>query len=339
MNFSWKADSLPIDPLRFLEEQTGAGLYLLDIATGQMSWSDGVYRLFGLSRNEVNPSRQVIRDLIHPKDRKPIEEMDRLFGSGIPFQLEYRIILRDRRTRWISNHADFLLNASGEPATVIGVYQDASSLHLARDLLGNYKRQLDAFLELRPAVAWKASADGNITSVPGWQTVFGAAEEPLGLTIFDIIHPDDRNRTEQDWLTAVAQGNRYISEHRILDPDGNYRWRQCSALPIRSEDSTIIEWLGITADVHNERTGNSIRGVDALTTGAQIRAARSIVRLSVRDLSELSGVPIGTIRRIEDIDGVSTGDQNAVDLLRAKLEDAGVTFLFPAGTKPAVCPN
>lgn len=339
MNFSSKADSLPIDPLRFLEEQTGSGLYLLDVATGQMSWSDGVYRLFGFSRDEVVPSRQAIRSLIHPKDQRPTEEIDRLFGSGIPFQIEYRIVLPDRRTRWISNHGDFLLDASGEATTVIGVYQDASSLHLARDLLRSYKRQLDALLELRPAIAWKASADGNITSVPGWQTVIGAPEEPLGLKIFDLMHPDDQERTRREWSSAVAQGHRYVSEHRILDPDGHYRWRQCSALPIRAEDNTITEWLGITTDVHNEKTGNSIRGSGALTTGAQIRAARSIVRLSVRDLSELSGVPIGTIRRIEDIDGVSAADQNASDLLRAQLEQAGVTFLFPAGTKPAVCPN
>lgn len=339
MNFASKADSLPIDPLRFLEEQTGSGLYLLDVATGQISWSDGVYRLFGFSREEVMPSWQAIRDLIHPKDRRPVEEMDRLFGSGIPFQIEYRIVLRDRRIRWISNHGDFLLNASGEAATVIGVYQDASALHLARDLLHSYKRQLDALLELRPTIAWKASADGNFISVPGWQTIFGASEEPLGLKIFDLMHPDDRDRTEREWLGAVSQGHRYISEHRILDPDGHYRWRQCSALPIRAEDSTITEWLGITTDIHNEKTGNSIRSSGASTTGAQIRAARSIVRLSVRDLSELSGVPIGTIRRIEDIDGVSAADLSASDLLRAKLEQAGVTFLFPAGAKPAVCPN
>jgi transcriptional regulator with XRE-family HTH domain len=61
-------------------------------------------------------------------------------------------------------------------------------------------------------------------------------------------------------------------------------------------------------------------------TGAQIRAARALIRWRAEDLAQASGVGIATIRRAELIDGVVTLTGPNVAAVRRALEAAGVEF-------------
>ena len=303
-----------------------------------MEWSKGVYDVLNIDPGDVVPSRAAIRELVHPDDRRPHDEMDRLYASGNSFEIEYRIIMRDRRVRWIRNQGEFLMDAEGKPNSVFGILSDVHAPHVAADVIDDFRRRFNTLLKLRTAIVWTAGPDGNITSIPDWKTAFACDEEPLGLKMQEIIHSDDRDRSREEWAAAISIGHRYIAEHRMLNINGSYRWYRCSALPIKNPNGKVREWLGVSIDIDDEKTGGAIKGIGLPATGAQIRAARSILRLSVKDISDISGVPSSTIRRIEDIDG--TSDENAqVSLqLRVLLEQRGVNFLFPAGLKPAVCP-
>jgi DNA-binding transcriptional regulator YiaG len=68
------------------------------------------------------------------------------------------------------------------------------------------------------------------------------------------------------------------------------------------------------------------------TSGAQVRAARALLRWSVQDLSHRSGVSISTIRRIEDETGHSQNrEKRMLQSIQKTLEDAGVCFGSLAG--------
>lgn len=66
-------------------------------------------------------------------------------------------------------------------------------------------------------------------------------------------------------------------------------------------------------------------------TSEQIRAARAVLRMSLEDLSDISGVPAATIIAIEATDG-AIGDnvRGPAAPLRRALEDAGITFIDAA---------
>jgi transcriptional regulator with XRE-family HTH domain len=76
-----------------------------------------------------------------------------------------------------------------------------------------------------------------------------------------------------------------------------------------------------------------------LISGCQVRAARAIVRWSVRDLAVASGVSSSTIRRIEEDEGLTeTRDTRKLAVLRATLEEAGVEFIPSPDGKGGVRP-
>lgn len=66
-------------------------------------------------------------------------------------------------------------------------------------------------------------------------------------------------------------------------------------------------------------------------TGAQLRAARGLLNMSVSDLSERTGLAMNTIRRAEATNAVVPITAANAHLLVSTLEAAGVVFI-PADT-------
>ena len=73
-----------------------------------------------------------------------------------------------------------------------------------------------------------------------------------------------------------------------------------------------------------------------LITSSQIRAARALIRWSSDDLSKRSGVGVATIKRIEVMPGVPSGQIRTLLAIKKALEEAGVEFIGEANDRPGV---
>lgn len=66
-------------------------------------------------------------------------------------------------------------------------------------------------------------------------------------------------------------------------------------------------------------------------TGAQMRAARALLRWSADDLAERTKIGVATIRRAEAIDGQLAMTESNQLAIRRAFEDAGVIFIDENG--------
>jgi DNA-binding Xre family transcriptional regulator len=80
----------------------------------------------------------------------------------------------------------------------------------------------------------------------------------------------------------------------------------------------------------------SLYGQIELITSGQIRAARALLRWSSADLSEQSGVGTATIKRMEVMDGVPSGQVRTLLAIKEALEAAGVEFIGAPDNAPGV---
>ena len=67
------------------------GFWELDHKTGKILWSDGVYHIFGVKKGEFNPTLNSTLDLVHPEDRKKVEEA---FLASISEKKEHIVVHR-----------------------------------------------------------------------------------------------------------------------------------------------------------------------------------------------------------------------------------------------------
>ena len=75
---------------------------------------------------------------------------------------------------------------------------------------------------------------------------------------------------------------------------------------------------------------------DKVVTGAQLRAARGLLNLSVAELSELTGLAINTVRRAEGTNGLPAVNSANLNLLVSSLETMGVLFVPADDLGPGV---
>ena len=64
-----------------------------------------------------------------------------------------------------------------------------------------------------------------------------------------------------------------------------------------------------------------------MITSDQIRAARSLLRWTGKELAEKSGVGFSTLMRLETEVGVPNAQAKTLEALRRALEEAGVEFI------------
>jgi transcriptional regulator with XRE-family HTH domain len=64
-----------------------------------------------------------------------------------------------------------------------------------------------------------------------------------------------------------------------------------------------------------------------MITGSQIRGARGILKLSLKDLAQRTGVSLPTIQRLEQADGVPVTKVQTLAAIQKAIEDEGLEFI------------
>lgn len=64
-----------------------------------------------------------------------------------------------------------------------------------------------------------------------------------------------------------------------------------------------------------------------MITSEQVRAARALLRLEQRELAEMSGVSLPSIKRLELQPGALAAQKRTIEAIRIALEAAGVEFI------------
>lgn len=119
------------------------GTWEWDISEPVATWSDELYRIYGLTREIYTPSYENYLAMVHPDDReRVIEATNRVFHEHVPYSHDERILLPDGLMRYLHTWAHPVLDDDGKLVRLVGVCQDiteqkraeAQVLELNRDL-------------------------------------------------------------------------------------------------------------------------------------------------------------------------------------------------------------
>jgi len=314
-----------------LEDRLSLAVWIWDFETGEMRWSKGVYALFGHPANSVKPSFLAMEQFVHPNDRKPRGEIERALREGIAMDREQRTIAPEGRIRWIRSQIAPVMNAEGFPVRAIGLCTDVTSYH---DKLHFYRlsgNRFNAICSIEQALIWTATPDGSSIELLN--------HAALGTSLVDVralMHPDDR--VKFDARVAERRQTRKLlrTTFRLRFPADDYNTFSTRVIPIANEQGEIYEWIGISVDL--KITEQTFMTKERQLTGAQIRAARAMLRWSVAELASAAHVSPSVIRRLEEIDGASAPEPAHHEIDRT-VTQAGVEFIFPREGKPGVRPR
>ena len=116
------------------EENALIGSYSWNMQTGELEYSDNLYRLFGYEPNEFVPSFEKYLSLIHPDDKEQVlKDGNETAATKLLVAHTYRIITKDGKIKHFRSTGKVF--GSSDNALLIGTVQDISQDKLFNEIL------------------------------------------------------------------------------------------------------------------------------------------------------------------------------------------------------------
>ena len=211
---------------------------------------------FSVQEWRADPTLWIRR--IHPDDRdRVVEASNRADRLGEPFSIEYRHLKPDGTTIWVREEAIVVeRDAAGRPTLVQGLMVDVTDRKRAEEQVARAEARYRSLVEHLPLVIYvndlRAEPEERYVS-PGVERLLGYSQEEW---LSDperwhrVVHPEDREWVLRDYRRAVAAGQPWSAEYRMVARDGSVVWVH--------DDARIVEvgpspersvWQGACVDV------------------------------------------------------------------------------------------
>jgi PAS domain S-box-containing protein len=137
------------------------GSWEWNVRSNTITWSDQMYRVYGLEPGSIDVSFEKFSDLVHPDDREMVQRhvSDALYSQQ-PFTFDHRLVWPDGTIRWSHSRGRVIADAAGEVVTMVGSGQDITERKRAADaerLLSDASMALASSLDYTQTLATVAN--------------------------------------------------------------------------------------------------------------------------------------------------------------------------------------
>jgi len=331
--------------LQLAQELANVGTWDLEFHTNRIHLSDGQKQFFGLDR----PGSASMDDLwprVAEEDRARVQQkFEEARTSGdLHFYQEFRVLGENGAVRWLAAKGSVITGPRGERARLVGINIDITERKAIEQALLESEKAFRELADSMPQIVWMARPDGSVEYFNRqWYEFTGEVEAvPSRVRRLGVVHPDDRERAQAAWDTAVRTETALQVEYRFREAaTGRYRWHLGRALPIRDEQGQIRRWFGTATDIHDQKIlQDTLREADhrkdqflamlahelrnplsPLMIAADLIAAETSIAPHIREMAEVMTRQTTQLKRlIDDLLDVSRISTGRLELRRDRVD-------------------
>jgi PAS domain S-box-containing protein len=220
-------ERLELNEAKLAEAQQIArlGSWEWEIATDRVTWSDELYRIYGVRPDRFSGSYGSNLDRVHADDRARVARViENAVAERRPWSLDYRIVRPDGELRMIHARGEVVCDEQGRPAVVQGTCQDVTESRRVEDALRAAEQLFRRAFDDAPIGMALIDLEGR------WLRLNRAISQMLGrsepelrtMQLSDLNHPDDR-RLDRPLIKELLNGRRrsFALEKRYVHADGH----------------------------------------------------------------------------------------------------------------------
>lgn len=123
-----------------------------NIQTGELIWSDEIYRIFGLPPQKSAASYEAFLACVHPDDRdRVVDAMNRAVNERKPYFIDHRVVSPDGKTRYVHEQGEVEYDTSGKPLCMSGTMLDIMDCKQREDKIKELNTRLMQRVEQKAA--------------------------------------------------------------------------------------------------------------------------------------------------------------------------------------------
>ncbi len=236
--------------LELTADALGLGFWRHDLGSGELGWNAQMYALYDLPAQRPPRQADWLRR-VHPDDRARVEgEFASLLRQpGQLREIEYRVLHRDGRLRWLVDRARM------DPAAqaLSGVLLDISERRAAEEALAVARDR--ALLSTRGAglATWEYDMrSGQVSWDEQMYLLRGLPPQalpPSEAEVVALVHPEDRARVKTVFDSTRHSSQISGHEFRVRLPDGSYRWLASRSSVVQDAQGRAIKRIGLNWDI------------------------------------------------------------------------------------------
>lgn len=251
------------------------------------SWNQGAERIYGYREAEM--LGRPIAELAPPEHRESLQAMHRRIVRGDHVeQVETVRIAKDGRRLDISLTLSPIKAPDGRVVGISAIERDITAERRAAELLRRSERSLANAQRIAHLGNWDWDIVANDLA---WSDevyrIFGAMPQDFGATyeaFLGFVHPSDRALVQAAVDQALAGGDMYTVDHRVIRLDGSERVVHEEAEIARDGAGRAVRMSGTVQDITDLRRAQEI----AAMRQAELEQARELNALKSAFLSSVS---------------------------------------------------
>lgn len=108
--------------------------------TGELIWSNEIYRILGYTLNEVVPSFELFLEMVHPDDRELLNKsVEKALNNEEPYNIDCRIITNKGLERVANAQGEVIFDEKGQALQMLGTFQDITERKKSEEKLKEAK--------------------------------------------------------------------------------------------------------------------------------------------------------------------------------------------------------
>jgi len=185
------------------QEMAHIGNWEHNFVTGKLYWSEEIYRIFGLKRQEFEVSYSLFLSHLHQDDQDYVDNAVKGALRGKPFSIDYRILLANGEERIAHSKGETIFDKENNPVWIRGTTQDITDLRKTEERI----KTLANIVESSQDAIGTLSLDGIITSWnKGAEQIYGYSTEKILGKHASILAPSHLDKETMKLIELIKQG-------------------------------------------------------------------------------------------------------------------------------------
>lgn len=299
---------------------THIGNWVWDTETNALEWTEEIFRIFGRSRSDFEPTYPHFLMCVHPDDRAQIEAAVEaaLQGgeTGNVYTVEHRVVRPDGSEVTVHERGEVQYE-EGRPVRMIGTVQDVTELRHSSERLF----RLSSAIEQTADQVMITDGEGRIeyVNLAFEQTTGYSRESVIGQTPRILKSGGHSLAFYKNVWTTLLAGNVHRGVFINRRRDGSIVYEEKTIAPIRRADGTITHFVSTGRDIGErmrvEKEQEEMRRAlalsatewrltfDAIEFPVFVCGPDGAIRRANRAAQELSGIPFADLigKRLDEL--------------------------------------
>jgi len=233
------------------QEIAHLGSWELDLVNNRLSWSDEVYRLFGLQPQEFGATYEAFLNAVHPDDRPAV---DAAYSGSLregrdTYEIEHRVVRKsNNEVRIVHEKCEHIRDGSGKIIHSVGMVHDITERKRTEEAILRAKEEWERTFDAVPDLVTILDNDYRIVRVnKAMADRLGlTSEQCIGLKCYEAVHGASQPAALCPHALTRQSGQQHIAEIHEPRLEGDFL---VSTTPLRDVQGQLTGSVHVARDI------------------------------------------------------------------------------------------